>query len=350
MDTLTHALSGALLARATAPAAPRPEQLNVRLRTTIGFLSAVFPDSDFILRLVDTLTYLNFHQGVTHSIILLPLWALLLSVLLSYSTHQRYSWKAFFGVVSLGIAIHILGDLFTAYGTMVFAPFTSLRISLPIIFVLDPYFSVIIVAGLVASFFWPKQRQIARIALIILVCYVGLQTTLHQQAVIIGEEYAKKNGLNGAISEALPQPILLSNWKVIVSHNNNYHVSLIDLIGNHNFFLSVLPSGVLRTIITSYQPASASIWKTHLRVNEPASKKTVLYEAWNQAAFSDFRKFARYPTLDHVETMGNRVCVWFADLRFTLPGIAPSFRYGLCRSKISGQWILEQKHGDFYLD
>ena len=350
MDTLTHALSGALLARATAPVTPRPEQLNIRLRTTIGFLSAIFPDSDFILRLVDTLTYLNFHQGITHSIILLPLWALLLSVLLSYSIHQRYSWKAFFGVVSLGIAIHILGDLFTAYGTMVFAPFTSLRISLPVIFVLDPYFSIIIIAGLAASFFWSKQRQIAGIALIILTCYVGLQTILHQQAVKIGEEYAINNGLNGAISEALPQPLLLSNWKVIVSHNNNYHVSLIDLIDGNNFFLSVLPSGVLRTINTSYQPASESRWKTYLRMNEPVSKETVVYEAWNEVEFSDFRKFARYPILDHIEPIGNRVCVWFADLRFMLPGIAPSFRYGLCRSEISGQWILEQKHGDFYLD
>ena len=350
MDTLTHALSGALLARATAPAAPRPEQLNIRLRTTIGFLSAVFPDSDFILRLVDTLTYLNFHQGITHSIILLPLWAFFLSVLLSYSTHKRYSWQAFFGIVSLGIAIHISGDLFTAYGTMVFAPFTSWRVSLPIIFVLDPFFTAIIVAGLVASIFWSRQRQIAITTLIILSCYVILQMTLHQQAVKVGEEYAKKHGLNGAISEALPQPILLSNWKVIVSHNNNYYVALVNLINTHSYFSSGLPKGVLNTIITSYQPASGAVWKSHLRLAEPASQKTVVYEAWNQAAFSDFRRFARYPTLDHIEANGNRVCVWFADLRFTLPGLAPSFRYGLCRSKISDQWILEQKHGDFYLD
>ncbi len=350
MDTLTHALSGALLARATAPAVPRPDQLNLRLRMTTGFLSAVFPDSDFVLRLVDTLTYLNFHQGVTHSIILLPLWALLLAVLFSFSTHKCYSWQAFFGIVSLGIAIHILGDLFTAYGTMIFAPFTSWRVSLPIIFVLDPFFTAIITVGLVTAIFWPKQRGIATTTLIILACYVGLQMTLHQQAVRVGEEYAKKHGLNSAISEALPQPILLSNWKVIVSHNNKYYVALVNLIDIHSFFSSGLPKGVLNKIINSYQPASGAVWKSHLRLAEPASQKTVIYEAWNQKAFSDFRRFARYPTLDHVETNGNRVCIWFADLRFTLPELTPSFRYGLCRSETSDQWILKQKHGDFYLD
>ncbi|MGH8728304.1 MAG: metal-dependent hydrolase, partial [Burkholderiales bacterium] len=53
MDTLTHALSGALLARATASAtqahlAPGP-------RMAAGFFAAAFPDCDFALRLIDTL-------------------------------------------------------------------------------------------------------------------------------------------------------------------------------------------------------------------------------------------------------------------------------------------------------
>lgn len=350
MDTLTHALSGALLARATAPAAPRPEQLNIRLRTTVGFLSAIFPDSDFILRMADTLTYLNFHQGITHSIILLPLWAFLLSVLLSYSSRERYSWKAFFGIVSMGIAIHILGDLFTSYGTMIFAPLSTWRISLPVIFVLDPYFSLIITTGLAASVFWYQQRQIARISLVLLVCYLGFQMTLHQKAIRVGQEYAKKNGLNGAISEALPQPILLSNWKVIVTHNNNYHVSLIDLIDSQNFLLSNVPTGVLSTIIAAYQSPSRAKWQTHLRLTELVSKRTVVYEVWNHTKLSEFRRFSRYPTLDHVETNGGKICVWFADLRFTLPGISPSFRYGLCRTEISESWALRQKHGDFFID
>lgn len=350
MDTLTHALSGALLARATAPVVSRPDQLNLRLRMTTGFLSAAFPDSDFVLRMVDTLTYLNLHQGVTHSIILLPLWALLLAVLFSISTQQRYSWQAFFGIVSLGIAIHILGDLFTAYGTMIFAPLTSWRTSLPIIFVLDPFFTAIITAGLVAANFWPKQRHIASTTLIILACYVGLQMTLHQQAVRVGEVYAKDRGLSGATSEALPQPLLLSNWKVIVSHNNNYYVALVNLIDTQSFFSPSLPKGALTTIAISYQPASRAVWKSHLRFTELPLQETVVHEAWNQAALSDFRRFARYPTLDQVEINESRICVWFVDLRFTLPGLVPSFRYGLCRSEISDQWKLEQKHGAFFID
>jgi len=43
MDTLTHALSGALLARATAPAVSA-DVLPLRRRLAIGALAAAFPD------------------------------------------------------------------------------------------------------------------------------------------------------------------------------------------------------------------------------------------------------------------------------------------------------------------
>src|SRR5918996_1029650 len=62
MDTLTHALSGALLARATEPKAPRTDQLPRRLRMWVGFWAAAFPDSDFIVRFTDPLTYLARHR------------------------------------------------------------------------------------------------------------------------------------------------------------------------------------------------------------------------------------------------------------------------------------------------
>ncbi len=83
MDPLTHALSGALLTRAAArlpsPSHPERTALPLRIQITAGFAAAAFPDVDFALRLIDTLTYLNWHQGPTHSLILLPLWAWLLS-------------------------------------------------------------------------------------------------------------------------------------------------------------------------------------------------------------------------------------------------------------------------------
>ncbi|MEX0638494.1 MAG: metal-dependent hydrolase, partial [Burkholderiales bacterium] len=77
MDTLTHALSGALLARATAPKDAPPR--SIPRRVAAGFFAAAAPDLDFVLAFVSPLVYLEQHRGPTHSVILLPLWALLLS-------------------------------------------------------------------------------------------------------------------------------------------------------------------------------------------------------------------------------------------------------------------------------
>ena len=76
MDTLTHALSGMLLARATAKEKNNNEQTNennrlpLRTRLTAGFLAAAFPDADFLVYLLGPLSYLNHHRGLTHSVLM----------------------------------------------------------------------------------------------------------------------------------------------------------------------------------------------------------------------------------------------------------------------------------------
>lgn len=182
MDTLTHALSGALLARATEPRTPKPGQLPRRLRMWVGFWAAAFPDSDFILRFFDPLLYLTTHRGVTHSVLMLPLWAFVLALAFMFVVRRRYDWRAFLGVCALGVGIHIAGDVITAFGTMVFAPVSDARVALPFTFIIDPYFTAILVAGLVAAALWPNGRRAAVGALAVLAGYVGFQGILHDRA------------------------------------------------------------------------------------------------------------------------------------------------------------------------
>src|SRR4030065_721684 len=208
MDTITHALSGALLAIATAPGrspsaaehmgtgAAHPDALSQRTRLMAGAAAAAFPDTDFALRAIDTLTYLNLHQGVTHSLILLPVWALALAWLFALLSRQRYRWTAFYGIAAMGLAIHIGGDLITAYGTQLLAPFSAARFSWPLVFVIDPYVTFILVTGLVAARRWPA-RQSALVALLVLTGYLSLQAVLQQSAIGIGAGDARAPRLAG---------------------------------------------------------------------------------------------------------------------------------------------------------
>src|SRR3954471_17519323 len=167
MDTLTHALSGALLARATAAGDAPPRSLPRRVAA--GFFACAAPDLDFVTGCFGPVAYLENHRGATHSLILLPLWALALSWLLARILREPGGWRALYGVTAMAIGLHIAGDLITSYGTMVLAPFSDWRVGIGTTFIIDLWFSGIIVVGLIASAIARRVRWPAVGALAVLV-------------------------------------------------------------------------------------------------------------------------------------------------------------------------------------
>src|SRR6185436_18903365 len=113
-------LSGALLARATAPRDAPPRSLPRRIAA--GFFACTFPDIDFVVAFIGPVEYLMNHRGATHSILLLPLWAIVVAWVLAKILREPRGWRALYFVSALGIAAHIAGDVITSYGTMILAP------------------------------------------------------------------------------------------------------------------------------------------------------------------------------------------------------------------------------------
>lgn len=349
MDTLTHALSGALLARATAPA-EAPGGLALRTRMQAGFLAAAFPDSDIVLRIFGALPYLDLHRGVTHSILLLPFWAWLLAWILSRFWRRRYGWRAFYGTAALGIAIHIAGDIFTAYGTMVLAPFSHHRFSLPFTFIIDLYFSAIIAAGLLASAARPPSRFPAIVALAALGCYVGFQGVLHSRAVEAGEAYAASRLPARAKTRtyAFPQPLSPFYWRIVVVHEEEYHVASVDLGREQD--RDAPEAGHGTGPAAHYRPIQGAAWAHYRKFGADIGQAAWAREAWGQTVFSRYRDFALLPFLDRVESTATGTCAWFLDLRFILPALPPSLGYGVCREDATGLWHAQRMTETFGID
>lgn len=337
MDTLTHALSGALLARATEPEHPRPDQLPRRTRLWVGFWAAAFPDSDFIARFIDPLIYLTMHRGITHSVVMLPLWALGLSLLFMLLVREKYSWRAFAGVVALGIGIHILGDVITAFGTMIFAPVSSWRAQIPTTFIIDPYFTAIIVAGLLASVVWKLTRTPAVIGLAVLVAYVGFQGILQQRAVAVGEAYVARNQLQGATVEAIPQPFSPFHWMIVIPQKNVYSMTYVSLWRNEIPEFPPEDANWFWRIYASYYPVRDAVWNHVPRFGE-GKQATLAEQVWYSEVLAPYRHFALFPALYGVDRVQDRLCVWFNDLRFALAGRNMPFRYGACRIGKDAAW------------
>ncbi|HEX7044031.1 MAG TPA: metal-dependent hydrolase [Burkholderiales bacterium] len=338
MDTLTHALSGALLARATEPRTRR-SALPRRTRMAVGFWAAAFPDSDFVLRFADPLTYLTTHRGVTHSLLMLPLWAIGLAFAFHLLYRRRYPWRAFVGVCALSLGVHIVGDVITSFGTMVLAPLSDWRAALPVTFIIDPFFTGIIVAGLVASHLARDSRRAAAAASLVLAAYVGFQGVLHAHAVRIGEAYAQAQRLERATAHALPQPFSPFHWMVVVEQPEAYHLSYVSLIRGE---VRETPpdAGFLRRVYDSYRPVDEAIWQRVPRYGDAAEDAALAQAFWASDAFARYRRFAMFPSAYRVSRTAEHACVWFADLRFALVGRSMPFRYVGCRAHEAAAWVV----------
>lgn len=345
MDTLTHALSGALVAAAIA----KPEgAVPLRASLLTGFAAAAFPDIDILLRLTGDLIYLNEHRGVTHSLLLLPLWAGIAAWLCSVMSRRRYGWQALYPACLGGIAIHIAGDVITSYGTKLFAPWSAHEYAYPVSFVIDFYFSAIIVLGL-CTLHWRPSRGIAYGALGVLLVYVLFQSQWRQEALQLAVEAARRNVDGGAVVQVLPQPFSPLHWMLIVVERDAYRVAFVDL--HRTDPEPVRARYSLWQLPDAYRGRHDLVWFQYRRPAVGAQDRTFETDAWNHGLFADYRRFAQLPALDAVTEDAGTDCAWFFDLRFLLPGSPPSFRYGMCRAGNPGDdWRVVKRAGGYWID
>jgi len=335
MDTLTHALSGALLARATAPKDAPPKSLPRRIAA--GFFACAAPDLDIVFSLFGPIVYLENHRGVTHSLILLPLWALLCSWILAKILREPRGWRALYGITAMGLALHIAGDVITTYGTMILAPFSDWRAQIGTTFIIDLWFSGIIVAGLIASAALRRSRWPAVAGCALLAGYVGFQYLQKEKATEFGERYARDRGLRDASVNVQPRPVSPFNWTVFVSDAEAHRFAHVNLVREAPRVYRE-GDGFVAMLDSAYEPLSAARWETRTRFGEGASRG-LAEEAWNSRAMAVYRWFADLPAYDGVS--GGSTCVWFIDLRFTTPGRGTlPFRYGACRDRPDAPWRL----------
>ena len=339
MDTLTHALSGALLARATAPKDAPPR--SIPRRVAAGFFAAAAPDLDFVLGFVSPLVYLEQHRGPTHSILLLPLWALPLSWLMAKILREPRGWRALYGVTALGLGAHILGDLITSFGTIIFAPLSDARFGWGTTFIIDLWFSGILLAGLLLAAIWRRSRAPAVAASMVLVCYVGFQAVLKERALDFAREYAQSQGLQKVEVTAIPRAVSPFNWTVYVTDELAHrfaHVNLVrkePLPSAHNF---------VSRMDAAFLPLALARWEVRTRYGDSGAEQEIARAAWESPAFGFMRWFAEKPAFDGLGK--GSTCAWFIDLRFANPGRDwLPFQYGACRDNPAAPWRAFERLG-----
>lgn len=339
VDVVTHALLGATLARATGSERAR---LSGRERLLLGGAAAGFPDIDFIAFPVSPLLFLaDWHQGPTHSLLLMPLWALLIGGAFVLVARRSGVLAEAVRVSALGLASHIAADLITAYGTAVLYPLSEARFSLGTTFVIDPLLTLIVALGLGLSL-WIRRPPAAGLGLAVVCAYVGAQAFLYQRAIDVGREAVRDHGLGVERLSVVPQPFSPFNWKLIGTRGAERFVAHVNLAG-HPSWVPSLP-GLRRFAATAdaYRSPSELSWKRRQLYGDEPRDQALIESLWSDPRFNAFRRFAVHPALSRIDRDGDEACVWFTDLRYDLPALPDTFRFGFCRDGAGQPWQLHR--------
>ena len=153
MDTITHGIAGALIGKAVFngnDVFPPVDMDKRRIATWAVMLGSIFPDSDVFRDLFshNELLMITWHRSLTHSLIMLPIWSVLLALATGAIAHWR-KWDApafpkLTGLYAVGILSHILLDLVTTFGTMIWSPLEWSRPAWDILFIIDFTFTAIL--------------------------------------------------------------------------------------------------------------------------------------------------------------------------------------------------------------
>ena len=137
MDSVTQAVLGAAIGGAIAPAGQRRKAL------LVGAALGTLPDLDVAIDYGDAVANFTFHRGFSHSLFVLPPFAVLLWLALRrWWAPVRDAPLRWLAIIGLALITHPLLDAHTAYGTQLLWPLDSPPVMWATLFIIDPIFAL----------------------------------------------------------------------------------------------------------------------------------------------------------------------------------------------------------------
>lgn len=295
MENITHSLMGAVLSRAGLNRfSPHGTLLMV--------LASNAPDLDVVTALFGSPTYLDYHRGPTHSLLLAPLWALLPVAFVQWGLRRPLPWLRSWLICLLAVAVHIGMDFLTGYGTKPFWPLASGWSQWPVLYISDIYILLACLialaapalSGLVSSEIGAKKgtgRGWAVAAIVFALCWVGLRGLMRDRAMdMLGSHVYQ--GRAPKRYTALPTPFHPLRWRGLVECEG--------FLSEHNLH-----------VLEEFDPDNGTL------LLQPRQQE-VLAAARRAPGMKRFLEFAQWPSfrLVPLEAPPGAVRVEVRDLRF----------------------------------
>lgn len=221
MDPISQGVVGAAAAQASA------NKKNILGVGVIGILAGLAPDLDIFIRSsTDPILFLEYHRQFSHSLIFIPVGALLVAIPIFYLVKKSMSFKTIYVASFLGYATHGLLDACTSWGTLLFWPFSDIRVSWSNISIVDPLFTIPVLIFVVIAM-CKRNKIFSLIAIGWIVFYLSLGFIQYERTYLVAAELAKSRGHNPEHLTLKPSFGNLILWKSIYLYERKFYVDAI---------------------------------------------------------------------------------------------------------------------------
>jgi len=231
MDVVSQAVLGSSLSQSFAR--DKSKQLVALL---IGALSGMAPDLDVLIASNhDPLLFLEYHRQFTHSLLFIPVGALACALVFYGIFRNKMSFSQVYLFSILGFSTHGLLDGCTSYGTQLFWPFSNERVALDIVSIVDPFFTLPVLAGIIFAAV-TGSRTIARVTFIYAVVFLCLGFVQKNRAADALHALADERG--HVVERFTIKPSFANRhvWKMIYEADGRYYVDAVKLLWGVKYY------------------------------------------------------------------------------------------------------------------
>ncbi len=227
MDSLTQMALGAAVGTAVLGRKAGPRA------ALWGAAIATLPDLDVFLSFGDPVRDFTFHRAESHALF----WMTLVSpalAWLAWRLHRAINqargirFREWWLLAWLALVTHALLDAFTVYGTQLLLPFSDFPVGLGTIFIIDPLYTVPLLAGVLAFMYLRRRnpdRALRWNAAGIVASTAYLAWSVAAQLHVTGEVNRSLAATNLADGRVLVTPTAFNTllWRVVVMDDGAYH-------------------------------------------------------------------------------------------------------------------------------
>ena len=226
MDPLSQATLGAAAAQSLI------KKSDLARIALIGALAGMAPDLDVLIQSsTDPLLQLEYHRQFTHSLIFIPVGALVCAIAFWPFMRRHMSFRAIWLTALAGYATHALLDACTTYGTLLLWPFSDARIAWNTISVIDPVFTLPLLGFVIAAGV-KKSQFIGRLGMAWVAFYLSIGVIQEERAMAAGEALAADRGHAPAVVSAKPSFGNLLLWKTVYEYDDHFWVDAVRAGGD----------------------------------------------------------------------------------------------------------------------